>query len=362
MLAGGPETGRLFSPGTICPRRNIMYAIHAGSTDPFFNLALEETLFESLCPGHPGMLLAWRNAPSIIVGRHQNTAGEIDQGFCARHGIRVVRRPTGGGAVYHDLGNINFSFLCWAEKNRIGGFEEHMRPMVRTLRELGVEAEYTSRNDITVNGRKVAGTAQMQKGQKMLHHGCLLVDVDFSMLGGALRADPEKFRSKGVDSHRARVANLREFLPPGLSSAECMGLVTGAMLKQCAGETMTPDPDILREAGRLADTKYRTWAWTWGNSPRYAETRRKRFPWGRLELFLDVRQGIISGCRFCGDFFAARDVAELEAALAGQKADAASLRDALSALPVESWFIGAEREPLLEFLCGNGVDGQSPGS
>ncbi|MBQ3893421.1 MAG: lipoate--protein ligase [Desulfovibrio sp.] len=335
-----------------------MYAIRTDSTDPFFNLALEETLFETLHPGHPGMLLAWRNAPSIIVGRHQNTAGEVNQEFCGRHGIRVVRRPTGGGAVYHDLGNINFSFLCWAEKNRIGGFEEYMRPMVRALHGLGVDAAYTSRNDITVQGRKVAGTAQMQKGQKMLHHGCLLVDVDFSMLGGALMADPEKFRSKSVDSHRARVANLREFLPAGLSPAECMELVTGAMLTHCAGEAMELDPAILAEAGRLADAKYRTWEWTWGNSPRYAEKRRTRFPWGRLEMYLDVQQGIICGCRFCGDFFAARDITELEGVLTGQKADAASLRDALSAVPVESWFVGADREPLLDFLCGSG-DGQA---
>ena len=333
-----------------------MYAVHAESTDPFFNLALEETLFESLRPGHPGMLLAWCNEPSIIVGRHQNTAGEVNQEFCRRHGIRVVRRPTGGGAVYHDLGNINFSFLCWAEKNRIGGFEEYMRPMVRALREIGVDAEYTSRNDITVQGRKVAGTAQMQKGRKMLHHGCLLVDVDFSMLGGALMADPEKFRSKGVDSHRARVANIREFLPAGLTSGECMELVVRSMLKNCAGETMPLDPAIVADAERLADAKYRTWAWTWGNSPRYTEMRRRRFPWGRLEMFLDVRQGIIRECRFFGDFFTARDITELEGALAGKKADAPSLRDSLSSLPAESWFIGSEREPLMEFLCGSSED------
>ncbi len=330
-----------------------MFAIHAESTDPFFNLALEETIFESLTPDHPGVFLIWRNEPSIIVGRHQNTAGEVNQEFCERKGICIVRRPTGGGAVYHDLGNINFSFISWVERNRIGGFEEFMRPMVQALRDLGIDAEYSSRNDITVKGRKVAGTAQRQTGQKMLHHGCLLVDVDFSWLSGALKADPEKFQSKGVDSHRARVANLREFLPECHDREECLSHVISAMKQRCASTTMDIKKDILDAAARLATVKYRTWEWNWGNSPRYSEKRRKRFPWGRLELYLLVSHGLIQECRICGDFFALRGIKELEQSLSGQKADAASLRGALSSIPVEEWFVGAERRPLLDFLCGD---------
>ena len=199
-----------------------MYALRLDSTDPAFNLALEETLFESLSPENPSMFLIWRNAPAVIIGCHQNTAEEVNEVFCREHGIAVVRRPTGGGAVYHDLGNVNFSFLVWVEKSRLAGFDEFMRPMVAALRDLGVDAAYTSRNDITVDGRKVAGTAQRRSGQRMLHHGCLLVDVDTSVLSGALAADPEKFHSKGVASHRARIANLREFLADGNGTGDSL--------------------------------------------------------------------------------------------------------------------------------------------
>lgn len=329
-----------------------MYALRIESTDPAFNLALEETLFGTLSPENPGMFLIWRNAPSVIIGCHQNTAEEVNEPYCREHGINVVRRPTGGGAVYHDLGNVNFSFLVWVEKNRLSGFEEFMRPMVAALRDLGVDAAYTSRNDITVNGRKVAGTAQRRSGQRMLHHGCLLVDVDTSVLTGALAVDPEKFQSKGVASHRARVANLREFLPAGLSGDECMNMVIEAMTRRCADEERTLSPKLREKAEALAASRYRSWEWNWGQSPRFTEKRRHRFSWGRLECLLEVRGGVISGCRLFGDFFALRDIRELEQALTGLRSDSASLAASLESIPVESWFSGAEREELLHFFCG----------
>lgn len=329
-----------------------MYALRINSTEAAFNLALEETLFDTLSPENPGIFLIWRNAPSVIVGCHQNTAEEVNAAYCREHGIAVVRRPTGGGAVYHDLGNVNFSFLVWVEKNRLAGFEEFMRPMVQALRDLGVDALYTSRNDITVNGRKVAGTAQRRKGQKMLHHGCLMVDVDTSAMNRALAADAEKFQSKGVASHRARVANLREFLPTGLSREECMHMVIDAMTRRCAHGERTLSQELREKAEALAALRYRSWEWNWGHSPRFTEKRRRRFSWGRLECLLDVQGGVIFSCRLFGDFFALRDIHELEQALTGICAGRDSLEAELRHIPVESWFLGAEREELLQFFCG----------
>ena len=329
-----------------------MYALRIDSTEAAFNLALEETLFDSLSPENPGIFLIWRNAPSVIVGCHQNTAEEVNAAYCREHGIAVVRRPTGGGAVYHDLGNVNFSFLLWVEKNRLAGFDEFMRLRVAALQDLGVDAAYTSRNDITVQGRKVAGTAQRRKGQRMLHHGCLMVNVDTSVLAGALAADPEKFQSKGVTSHRARVANLREFLPSSLSGEACMDMVIAAMAKRCAQEERTLPPELAAKAEALADARYRSWEWNWGHSPRFTEKRRRRFSWGRLECLLEVREGLITGCRLFGDFFAAGDITELEKRFIGLRSDAPSLRAALENVPVEQWFTGAEHEELLQFLCG----------
>lgn len=329
-----------------------MLALSFPGTDAAFNLALEEALFESLSAERPGFFLIWRNAPCVVVGRHQNTPEEVDAAFCREHGIQIVRRSTGGGAVYHDLGNINFSFLKWTKKTYLGGFEEFMRPMVDALRDLGIDAESSSRNDIAVGGRKVAGTAQRRDGQRLLHHGCLLVDADASVLTSALSADPEKFRSKGVASHRARVANLCEFLPAGLSREESTALIVDAMKKRCARAEGDIPQDILRRAEELAEKKYRSWDWTWGQSPRSSEKRRFRFPWGRLECLFDVKAGRIASCRIFGDFFALRDVGELERLFVGQKADPSSLREALFGVAVEEWFAGAERGPLVDFLCG----------
>jgi len=263
-----------------------------------------------------------------------------------------VRRETGGGAVYHDLGNVNFSFMSWVSKNRLGGFEEYMEPMVMALRDLGIPAEFTSRNDITVNGRKVCGTAQRRRGQKMLHHGCVLVDADTSELSGALAADPEKFRSKGISSHKARVANLIEFLPRAAGRDEAVAMVIEAMKNRCGSRACRPDDETLRRAEELAEKKYRTWDWNWGRSPDYTERRRRRFSWGKVEIFLDVSQGVIRSCRICGDFFALKNVQELEAEMSGRKASPEQLATELAGVPVETWFLNADRRELLDLLCG----------
>jgi len=329
-----------------------MRAFTFPGTDAAFNLALEEVLFEALSPDMPALFLIWRNSPSVIVGRHQNTAEQVDPAFCRELGIRVVRRSTGGGAVYHDLGTVNFSFLLWRKKNSLAGFEEFMKPVVQALRDLGLQAECSSRNDITIHGRKAGGTAQRCDGQRVLHHGCLLVDTDTEVLTRALAADPEKFRSKGVTSHRARVANIREFLPGGLCSEDCIRRVTDALKFRCAEGEGEAAPLMLAQAEELAREKYRSWNWTWGRSPRFTERMSQRFPWGRIECLRSVEGGIIRSCRIFGDFFALRDMAELEGLFLGQRADSASLREACSAIAVESWFVGAERESLLAFLCG----------
>ncbi len=336
-----------------------MYSVLSSSTDPALNLALEEVLFDSLSPANTGIFLIWQNASSIIIGRHQNTSEEINGEYCTAHGISVVRRETGGGAVYHDLGNVNFSFMSWVSKNRLGGFEEYMEPMVMALRDLGIPAEFTSRNDITVNGRKVCGTAQRRFGQKMLHHGCVLVDADTSVLSGALAADPEKFQSKGIASHKARVANLIEFLPPLTGREEAVAMVIEAMRKRCGSELRHPEESMLRKAEELAGKKYRNWDWNWGRSPSYTERRRRRFSWGKIELFLNVSQGTIRECRICGDFFALKNTEELENLLKGKKACFEQLETALNGIPLESWFLNSDRREILEFLCGTATPNSS---
>lgn len=328
-----------------------MLALRIPTFDPTYNLALEETLFNALEPGHPGWFLIWRNGPSIIVGRHQNTVEEIDEAFIRTRRLPVVRRPTGGGAVYHDEGNVNFSFLTMVDKNAPLGFADFLAPIVEALADLGLKGEFSSRNDITVAGRKISGSAQRRAGCRMLHHGTLMVDLDMSVLGKALAGNPDKYTSKGVTSHRSRVANLREFMPAGLNREECIERAITAMVRHCAtGETMlTPEQDVAAQA--LADAKYRTWDWNYGKSPEFTERRRQRFPWGALECRFNVKDGEVRSCRLYGDFFTHADVAELEARFQGVPYTPEALRGALSGVAVEQWFVGGERGPLLRFFC-----------
>ena len=328
-----------------------MQALRITTTDPAFNLALEDTLFQSLQPGCPGWFLIWQNGPSIIVGRHQNTQEEINEEFVREAGISVVRRSSGGGAVYHDLGNVNFSFLVAVGKNDDTGFARFLSPIVGALADLGVRAEFSSRNDITVHGQKISGSAQRRNGHRMLHHGTMMVDLDTAVLTLALAGNPDKYTSRGVTSHRARVANLRDFLPQEWNCAECMERVIRAMIRRCADSETTLTPAQTQAAEALADAKYRLWDWNYGKSPEFTELRRKRFPFGAVECRLHVRNGFIQNCRLFGDFFAVEnDIADLEALFAGISVSPQAIRAALRDVPLERWFLGGDRNALLEFF------------
>ena len=193
----------------------MRYYLETGQTDPAYNLAFEEYVLLNKREGD--LLILWQNDNAVIVGRNQNTEEEINRPFVEAHGIKVVRRITGGGAVYHDLGNLNYSFITDCGEFDHAAMAAFTWPVVAALRGLGLNAEGSGRNDITVDGRKVSGTAQRVQGGRILFHGTLLFDSDPEMVAGALRADPDKFRSKSTKSVRSRVGNIREFLPERMS-------------------------------------------------------------------------------------------------------------------------------------------------
>lgn len=323
-----------------------MRALVVDTTEPAYNLALEETLFDGLSTGDEGLFLLWRNAPSIIVGRHQCTGEEINADFVKRRGIPVVRRNTGGGAVYHDLGNLNFSFIEHADGEGKVDFGRYLTPICAALRELGVEAHISGRNDLEVEGRKISGSAQRLQHGKVLHHGTLLVDLNFSDLVEALQVEPEKYLSKGVASVRARVANISEFC----TSSALMDELRAALVRTCADRQIGLPPDAHRRAEALAETKYRTWEWNYGASPAFAFRRKERFPWGSVDLRLNVRKGVIVAARIHGDFFSAADVDELERRLIGLRHEPSCLAEALRDAPWTSWFSGCDPERMRDFF------------
>lgn len=318
------------------------------SLDPTFNLALEEQLFLSLPPEHPGLFLLWQNDASIIVGRHQCTAEEINEAFVRREALPVVRRVSGGGAVYHDTGNLNFSFIENAPGCEKVDFKRYLAPVRQALAELGVKAEISGRNDLEVDGRKISGSGQLLRRGKVLHHGTLLVSVDVARMAEALTVDPEKTRSKGVASVQARVCNIAECWAPGAD----MGKLKNCLLRHCADCAGRLDMQDYAAAQALADAKYRQWSWNYGASPAFTEKKRERFPWGSVELRRSVRNGRIIDCRVYGDFFSASEIGELENMLSGLSPEPEIWGKALESVPWEKYFSGCDPMAMRRFFMG----------
>lgn len=213
--------------------KSTMY-LETHSTDPAYNLAFEETVLRNR-QDRPYLLL-WQNDNTIVVGQNQNTAAEIDPDFVEEHHIHVVRRTTGGGAVYHDMGNLNYSFITDVENAADMSYQQFTRPVVEALQGLGLQAEASGRNDILVEGRKISGTAQRLLGKRMLFHGTLLFDSDPSMIAGALRADPAKFESKSTQSVRSRVGNIRSFLKKDMDLPRFLAVPEGCIRRRRLGD------------------------------------------------------------------------------------------------------------------------------
>lgn len=284
------------------------------STDPYFNLAAEEYLLDTE-PNEVFML--WRNEKAVILGRNQNAYAEINRPVAEERGIAVVRRLTGGGAVFHDLGNLNFTFIVPREACPELDFARFLMPVAEALRNLGVPAEISGRNDLTADGRKISGNAQCVRNGKVMHHGTLLFSADLSDMADVLRVDPEKMRSKGIKSVRSRVGNLRDWLPAMDVTGFKRYLEESFLTRSGADKAVPFSPEQVAGIERLKREKYAAWDWNWGASPAFGNTVKKRFPYGGVELSFDSEHGVLTAVRFRGDFFGSAPAEELEQALAG---------------------------------------------
>ena len=320
-----------------------------GRTDPAYNLALEEIM--SAQADAPFIML-WRNRPAVILGRNQNACREFDAAYARENGIAVVRRMTGGGAVYHDLGNLNYSVFSFEDDadGRFSDFATFAEPVLAALRSLGIDAGFSGRNDILVGGRKVSGSAKRVHDGRILFHGTLLFDADMDAMAAVLTPPQAKIEAKGVSSVRARVANLREFLPHLTCDAFRLAL-EHEFLERSGLDAPRPVPgNWVREAERLADERYRSWEWTFGASPDFTFERTRRFPCGSVTVSLDVHQGIVRHADFSGDFFGAVPSSGLADALAGCPHSMESMREALRGFEVGRFIAGLELEDLLALL------------
>jgi lipoate-protein ligase A len=321
-----------------------------GITDPMLNLAMEEYVLKHI-PTDDSYFLFYINKPSIIIGKNQNTLEEINEPYIREKGIKVVRRLSGGGAVYHDEGNLNFSFITADDGNSFHNFKKFTQPIVDALRGLGIDAALSGRNDILVGERKISGNAQFSQKGRMFSHGTLMLDTDIEEVVNALKVNAAKIESKGIKSIRSRVANINEFLTEPLSMADFKQLILEAIFKEQGGVDeyvlQTADWDIIHQ---ISQEKYQQWEWNYGYSPKFNITKSKRFPSGNVDVRLDVHHGLITEVHIYGDFFGLGDIIELEQALLAVQFNRTGIEAALQRLDVRSFLGQISKEEFVDLL------------
>ena len=321
------------------PRTDMIYN---RSTDPFFNLAAEQYLLDRADPRPVFML--WRNFDTVVIGRNQNAYAEINEPFARGHGISVVRRLTGGGAVFHDEGNVNYTFIVPEGDARALDFAHFTAPVIDALRALGADARLSGRNDICVGDKKVSGNAQCVRNGRIMHHGTLLWSSDAAKMAGALRVNEKKMESKGIKSVRSRVANLRDLLDSEMSTEGFIDYLFGYMGSAPRGFT-GPETAAITD---LRDAKYATWEWNWGESRSLNAVRGGYFPFGSVEIRFDAERGVLKEVSITGDFFGTDDLAVLESRLKGVRLEPDALRRALDG--VDAFISGARAEDIASLI------------
>ena len=320
-----------------------MTFLYNRSTDAPFNLALEELAAEYF---EEDIFMLWRNRSAVIVGRNQNTAAEVDSDYAKANDIQVVRRMTGGGAVYHDLGNVNYTICTAGRLLEDTAFAQHASCVVEALKRMDIPAEFSGRNDIIVEGKKISGSAKTVLSSRTLFHGTLLFETDLTALEKVLTPDPEKIRAKGIKSVRSRVGNLCDYLPE-LSVDDFIFRLAGE-ITAATGAVMGDIPEELQQkAQQLADEKYRRWQWNYGTVMSYSYSKKKRFCFGSVQVNFNVVNNCIADLSICGDFFGNRDIAGLCAVIEGSSIDPEQLARKIKDIPIANFISGAAVEDLL---------------
>lgn len=313
-----------------------MIFVENNNMNPYRNHALEEWLigrFDEDC------FMLWRNEKAVLLGRNQNVYNEINLPYIREHGISIVRRLTGGGAVFTDEENLMFTFISGKERQEFADFKKFTTPIIEALLTLGIRAEFSGRNDITIEGKKISGNAQCVYHNKVLHHGTLMYKANTAELVNALKVSKIKLQSKGVDSVRSRVTNIAEYMEEPMDIEEFRQyLLTYVKGFVKDAKTYRLSDEDWKEVEKIRLDKHSTDEWIYGTNPDFNVEREVKVPGGIIQIYVNVHKGNIVGCRIFGDFFSNGELYEIENALKGVLYKAENIREVLQGFDIAYYF------------------------
>lgn len=319
-------------------------------TNPYFNLALDDYAMRHIDVDEDFFFL-WQNEPSVIIGKNQNAVEEINREYIDENGVHVARRVSGGGAVYHDFGNLNFTFVIGVDDPGKVNYKKYVQPIVDALASMGVVATASGRNDILIDGLKISGNAQSLANGKLMHHGTLMFDVNIEHMVEALNVDPDKIISKGVKSVRSRVTNIKEHLPEGTTLQNFWDQLHYYLSNEGQDSEIVLSDDDIKRIEEDAQSKFATWDWIYGASPEFNLRNSQRFTGGRVEVLIDVNKGgLIEEIRFMGDYLGLEDVSLVEDRLIGTRFDELDVFRVLSSIDLSLYFGSISIDELLSVI------------
>ena len=303
-----------------------MIYIETASADVYYNFGLEYYFAMEKCLDDT-VFLFWRTTPTLMVGKYQNVLEEINKPFADAHGIHIVRRMSGGGTIYTDMGGWQFTFIQHKSDQQIE-FHEYIAPVIGALSKMGVDAAFNGRNDLTIGGRKFSGNAQYRLGESIVHHGSLLFDTDIEQMAASTTVDNYKIVSKSIKSVRDRVTNIAEHLPAPMDALAFKdAMVRSIMNGSTRTYTVTAEDDV--RIRQLAEERFRDWQCIYGANPTFNIDRSGRFAGGKIQFKIDVRKGVIRAASVYGDFFSTLDAGTISAALIGCRYERGAVLEAL---------------------------------
>lgn len=325
-----------------------MLCIYHESTDPYFNIATDEYILKYL---KEDCFMLWRNDNAIIVGKYQNTLSEINYDYVKEHDIKVVRRLSGGGAVYHDMGNLNFSFTQSGDDLNLIDFKKFTKPVVDVLQQLGVNARFEGKNDLMIDGKKFSGNAAHIYKRKILSHGTILFSSEMRNVSEALKINPVKYVDRAAKSVPKRVTNISEHLKEPMTLDQFTKMLMGHVLETYPDAKLYKFTDEdLKIIQKLRDEKYATYEWNYGRSPEYGFKKAIRTEGGLLEMNLDVKDGVIKDVKIYGDFFSEKGVDDVEEALIEVRHEEAAIREALADVDLDKCLSKITLDNLIEAM------------